>query len=82
MNRPRPTVAPGTPSDTEAFWEFLCALASSVRLRADGEGLAAELIQAKAGAAAFRAFPTGSPESRALGVLLAAALRVTAEVTP
>jgi hypothetical protein len=77
-----PTVAPGTPSDAEAFWEFLCALASSVRLRVDGEGLAAELIQMRAGAAAYRAFPMGSPESRALGVLLAAALRVTAQVIP
>ena len=74
-----------TPVDAAAFGEFLELLSLSVRRRISGVGgidaLAAELIQMRAGAAAYRAFPMGSPESRALGVLLAAALRVTAEVT-
>lgn len=69
------------PADQAAFCEFLAVLSSAVRLRMDGDSLAAELTQLRANDPAVRAFPVGSPESGAIGLLLASALRVTAEVT-
>lgn len=69
------------PADAAALYDFLTVLASVIRLRMDGDSLAASLTQLGANDAAFRAFPLGSPESGALGILLASSLRVNAEVT-
>lgn len=70
------------PADATAFSEFLALLSEAVRLRVNGHDNGATLAQLKANIAAYRAFPVGSQESGALGLLLASALRVTAEVTP
>ena len=69
------------PADAAAFCDFLTTLSAAVKLRMDGGTLAASITQMEANAAAFRAFPLGSPESEALGLLLVSALRVTAVVT-
>lgn len=70
------------PADAAAFCEFLTTLAEAVKLRMNGDALAAGLTQMTAAGPAYKAFPFGSPESGALGILLASALQVTAEVTP
>jgi len=69
------------PADAAAFSEFLAGLSEAVRLRRAGDGKGATLAQLGANCAAYRAFPVGSPESGALGLLLGSALRVTAELT-
>jgi hypothetical protein len=78
VNRTRADEA--TPVNAEAFHAFLHCLSESVLLRKSGDSLAAEIYQLPASAAAIRAFPIGTEESRAVGVILAAALRVR-EVT-
>jgi hypothetical protein len=67
----------GAPVNAEELYHFLHCLSESVLLRKSGDSLAAEIYQLPASAAAIRAFPIGTKESRALGVILHAALRVT-----
>jgi hypothetical protein len=69
--------AEATPVNAEALHDFLRCLSESVLLRKSGDSLAAELYQLPASAAAIRAFPIGTKESRALGVILKAAKRVS-----
>jgi hypothetical protein len=66
-----------TPVNAGELHAFLHCLSESVLLRKSGDGLAAEIYQMTASAAAIRAFPVGSPESRALGLILLAAKRVS-----
>ena len=82
MNSARDRSADETPVNSEALYDFLFCLAQSVLERESGDSFRAEITQLGASAAALRAFPIGSPESRSLGCILAAASRVSAEVTP
>jgi hypothetical protein len=65
-----------------ALRQFLDCLSRSVAHYQAGDRLAAEGARLGASAAAFLAFPVGSRESRALGVLLHAAGTVTPEEVP
>lgn len=60
-----------------ALYDALNCAASAVLAAEGGETAKAETALLEASVAADDAFPIGSPESRALGVLLAAAGRVT-----
>lgn len=71
-----------TPVNAEALYDYLFCLAQSVLERESGDSLRAEIAQLGASSAALGAFPIGTEESRALGVILAAASRVSAEVAP
>lgn len=73
--------ADGAPVNAEALYQFLTCLSEAVRLRIDGNTMAAEITQLGASAAAADVFPPGTPESAALGWILAAAMRVP-EATP
>jgi hypothetical protein len=71
-----------TPVDAESLYDALNCLRMAVLCAESGDRLAADPLIRSASAAALAAFPIGSPESRALGTILAAAERVSAEVTP
>jgi len=64
--------------DPAVVRDFADYLSLTVILRESDDPVAAELSQMGASAAAAAAFPAGSPQSRALGVLLASAMQVTA----
>jgi hypothetical protein len=76
------THADETPVNGEALYDFLRCLSESVLLAESGDDLGADTYHLPASAAAVMAFPVGSPESRAAGIILMAAKRVSAEVTP
>ena len=73
----RLAAAVSAPASAPALYDFLNCLGRAVLYREAGNRLEAELAQLEAGAAAIGAYPVGSEESRALGVILASALRVT-----
>ena len=77
MNGTRARAADETPVNAGALYDFLHCLSESVLLRESGDSLAAEIYQLPASAAAVKAFPAGSPESRALGLILMAAKRIS-----
>jgi hypothetical protein len=82
VNRARPPVADETPVNAEAFYDYLHCLSEAVLLAESGDNLGAETYRLPASAAALMAFPVGTEESRAAGIILKAAERVSAEVTP
>jgi hypothetical protein len=69
-----------TPVNAEALYDFLHCLSESVLLAEKGDDLGAATYRLPASAAALMAFPVGSEESRAAGIILMAAERVR-EVT-
>jgi hypothetical protein len=64
-----------------ALYDALNCASLAVLAAETGRSAVAETALMEASAAAAGAFPAGSPEAEALGVILAAAGRVTAEVT-
>jgi hypothetical protein len=75
-------LADETPVNGPALRDFLRCLSESVLLAESGDDLGADTYHLPASAAALEAFPIGTEESRALGVILAAAARVSTEAAP
>jgi putative Ca2+/H+ antiporter (TMEM165/GDT1 family) len=71
-----------TPVNAEALYDYLNCLRMAVLCAESGDRLAVAPVIRSASSAALMAVPVGSPESRALGLILAAAERVSAEVIP
>jgi len=64
-----------------ALYDALNCASLAVLLAESGDAAGAEVPLLEASLAATDAFPAGSPEAAALGVILAAAGRVSEEVT-
>lgn len=73
---------PPAQCDPAAFYDVLQLAAIAVLAGESGEAVRKETSLLEASIAAVDAFPAGTPEADALGVILAAAGRVSAEVTP
>jgi hypothetical protein len=68
------------PVNAPALYDFLHCLSEAVLLAESGDDMGAGTYELVASAAVVMAFPIGSPESRALGLILTAAGRVTEDV--
>lgn len=72
---------PETRTNAPALYDALNCASMAVLLAESGDTRQAEAVLLEASFAAADAFPFGSPRAEALGVILAAAAEVTAEVT-